>query len=118
LPQNITEQILGDKLRSLGIDVFRPRKVTALKRNDHESNLLDVFFETGEVVQASYVIGADGARSSVRKLGCLPLFPSDAVSLACIAANRSDNWLALVLLIQTATPSQLTRTSAIWFLLT
>jgi 2-polyprenyl-6-methoxyphenol hydroxylase-like FAD-dependent oxidoreductase len=47
------------------VNVFRPWKVTGMKRNDHEMDNLDVSFENGDVIQAKYVIGADGARSSV-----------------------------------------------------
>jgi 2-polyprenyl-6-methoxyphenol hydroxylase-like FAD-dependent oxidoreductase len=68
LPQNKTEAVLGKTLRNLEVKVFRPFKVTAMKSNPHEADTLDVFFETGEVIQASYVIGADGARSVVRSI--------------------------------------------------
>ena len=68
LPQNITERILGEHLAGLGVQVFRPYKVTDLKPNGSDEKLIDVFFESGEVMQVSYVIGADGSRSIVRPL--------------------------------------------------
>lgn len=68
LPQNKTEATLGKKLQSLGVDVFRPLRVVGMKTNPHEPDTLDVSFETGEVIQTTYVIGADGARSTVSKV--------------------------------------------------
>jgi 2-polyprenyl-6-methoxyphenol hydroxylase-like FAD-dependent oxidoreductase len=65
LPQNITERILGEHVQDLNIQVFRPYKVTDMKVNQSDDNVIDVSFETGEVIEARYVIGADGARSIV-----------------------------------------------------
>ena len=66
LPQNITERILSEHLEGLDVQVFRPYKVTDLKPNESDEKLIDVSFESGEVMQVRYVIGADGSRSIVR----------------------------------------------------
>lgn len=65
LPQTITERILTKKLESLGVNVFRPRTVTGMVINAQDGNVVDVSFDDGQVIQASYVIGADGAKSAV-----------------------------------------------------
>ncbi|KAH7915231.1 hypothetical protein BJ138DRAFT_1142299 [Hygrophoropsis aurantiaca] len=66
VPQISTEQILGEKLRQLGVHVYRPKKVAFLKRNSQDPSITDVAFDDGSVLEAKYVIGADGARSTVR----------------------------------------------------
>lgn len=68
IPQYVTERILGEKVREKGVRVVRPKRVVGLKINEHDTNMTDVLFESGEVIQARYVIGADGARSTVRVL--------------------------------------------------
>lgn len=65
LPQNITERVLTAHLESLGVRVFRPYRVVGMKCNELDENVVDVSFEGGETIKASYVIGADGARSAV-----------------------------------------------------
>lgn len=65
LPQNITERVLTKKLESLGVKVFRPLTLTSMSTNAQDGNVVDVSFDDGQVMQASYVIGADGARSAV-----------------------------------------------------
>lgn len=65
LPQTITEQCLAEKLSSLGIRIHRPYKVVGLRQNAKDSET-GVLFEDGQVMSAKYVIGADGARSTVR----------------------------------------------------
>ncbi|KAH7914662.1 hypothetical protein BJ138DRAFT_1177118 [Hygrophoropsis aurantiaca] len=66
LPQNITEQVLGQKLKDLAVHVHRPKRVVGMKRNVRDSLVTDVSFDDGSVISTKYVIGADGARSVVR----------------------------------------------------
>ncbi|KAG2050699.1 FAD/NAD(P)-binding domain-containing protein [Suillus hirtellus] len=68
IPQNLTEYILGKKLKSYGVTVHRPCKVASLKINENDDDLTDVVFEDGKTITAKYVIGADGARSVVRRM--------------------------------------------------
>ena len=66
LPQNTTERVLTEKLESLGVKVFRPHTLMSMKRNSQNVNKVDISFDDGQIIHASYVIGADGARSAVR----------------------------------------------------
>jgi len=65
LPQNKTEDVLEEHLKGLGIDVQRPYKAIGMKGDVDELGSTEVLFESGEVIKAQYVIGADGARSAV-----------------------------------------------------
>ena len=68
IPQHLTERVLGERVQEEGIHLRRPFKVVDVKANKLDRNYADVVFEDGQVVQARYVIGADGARSTVRTL--------------------------------------------------
>ena len=65
LSQSKTEEVLEEHLKGLGIDVQRPYKAVGIQGDVDEFGNSQVLFESGEVVKAQYVIGADGARSAV-----------------------------------------------------
>lgn len=67
VPQYSVEEVLNAKLHELDVQVVRPLRVVAMK-NCKEHHGLEVSFETGEVIRARYVIGADGKQSAVRRL--------------------------------------------------
>jgi len=50
------------------VKIFRPHTLTNMKTNSQNVDVVDVAFDDGQVIQASYVVGADGARSAVREL--------------------------------------------------
>ena len=64
--QHMTEQILGKRVKEKDITVHRPAKVIGMATDHTDPSLIDVVFDDGHVVQTRYVIGADGARSTVR----------------------------------------------------
>ncbi|KAJ7861672.1 hypothetical protein B0H14DRAFT_2741568 [Mycena olivaceomarginata] len=67
LPQTDTEAVMLEKLNQLGIKVWRPFKVVSLKSSpEAEEQIFEVQCESGDMIQARYVIGADGAHSVVR----------------------------------------------------
>ncbi|KAI0093633.1 hypothetical protein BDY19DRAFT_918047 [Irpex rosettiformis] len=66
--QHIVESVLQLRIREQDIKVYRPYKVFDLRTNDIDPDYTDVIFEDGQVVEAHYVIGADGARSTVRQV--------------------------------------------------
>ncbi|KAJ7640561.1 hypothetical protein B0H17DRAFT_1339288 [Mycena rosella] len=61
IPQSSTEGVMLEVLDELGIKVFRPMKVVSLK----PSGSTDVRLDSGETVQAKYVIGADDGLADV-----------------------------------------------------
>ncbi|KAG5342741.1 hypothetical protein C0989_008690 [Termitomyces sp. Mn162] len=61
--QSTTERVLEAHLNELGVNVIRPEKAIGLESNDNGE--LIVTFESGKVITAQYVLGADGARSMV-----------------------------------------------------
>jgi len=67
LPQNITEHVLTEILENLGVKVFRPCTVTGMKANERDERVIDVSFDYGHIICARYVVGADGAKSTVRQ---------------------------------------------------
>lgn len=67
LAQTATEHVLEERLLELGVRVLRPYRVAGMKENV-DGKGTDVLFESGEVVRSDYVVGADGARSTVSTL--------------------------------------------------
>lgn len=68
VPQTETESVLGARVQELGISVYRPFKVVGLHPYRQDPNYTEVLFEDGQVIRARYVIGADGAKSTVSTL--------------------------------------------------
>jgi 2-polyprenyl-6-methoxyphenol hydroxylase-like FAD-dependent oxidoreductase len=66
--QTETERVLGERLQSLGVAIERGVELMALTQDDNGVRLTLRAGESTERVDASWVIGADGARSAVRKL--------------------------------------------------
>src|ERR1700722_17009625 len=66
--QTETERVLGERLQSLGVAIERGVDLMALTQDDNGVRLTLRAGESTERVDASWVIGADGARSAVRKL--------------------------------------------------
>ncbi|KAH0583881.1 hypothetical protein H2248_009475 [Termitomyces sp. 'cryptogamus'] len=64
--QSTTERVLEAHLNELGVNVIRPEKAIGLESNDNGE--LIVTFESGKVITAQYVLGADGARSMIRQM--------------------------------------------------
>jgi len=68
VPQNVTEQVLLDRLEELGGQVHRPYAVTGVAQNaDGAVATLD----TGDEIAAKYVVAADGMHSRIRDLAGL-----------------------------------------------
>ncbi|KAG6890702.1 hypothetical protein C0995_005075 [Termitomyces sp. Mi166 len=66
ISQSTTEQVLEAHLEELGVNVIRPEKVIGLESNDDGE--LVVTFDSGKVITAQYVLGADGAKSVIRQM--------------------------------------------------
>ncbi|KAF9070667.1 hypothetical protein BDP27DRAFT_1323231 [Rhodocollybia butyracea] len=79
LSQKITEHVLEERLNELGVKVLRPFHVSGMKESPTGKGM-DVLFESGEIIKAEYVIGADGARSTVRRLSDIKFADPDGKS--------------------------------------
>ncbi|KAI0751918.1 FAD/NAD(P)-binding domain-containing protein [Daedaleopsis nitida] len=68
LPQHITERVISKVAQERGIHVHRPHRVVDIQPHEADHNLTDVTFDDGHMLRARCVVGADGARSTVRRL--------------------------------------------------
>ncbi|KAJ7172971.1 FAD/NAD-P-binding domain-containing protein [Mycena crocata] len=66
IPQSSTEAGMLEKMAEAGINVLRPFKAVSMKASPDREGTIDVAFDSGDIVQAKYVIGADGAHSVIR----------------------------------------------------
>ncbi|NUS08444.1 MAG: NAD(P)-binding protein [Nonomuraea sp.] len=64
VPQDITEQVLLDRLRAAGGTVHRPYEITAVEQ---DATGVTATTADGRAIRASYVVGADGMHSTVRE---------------------------------------------------
>ena len=80
--QNHIERILAGWADELGVPVRRGLEVTDLAQDDDG---VDVRLSSGERVRASYVVGADGGRSVVRKAAGIDFPGWEATTSALIA---------------------------------
>jgi 2-polyprenyl-6-methoxyphenol hydroxylase-like FAD-dependent oxidoreductase len=63
VPQNVTEQVLLDRLEELGGTVHRPYVATTVSQ---DADGVEVRMDSGEAIQAQYVVAADGMHSTIR----------------------------------------------------
>jgi 2-polyprenyl-6-methoxyphenol hydroxylase-like FAD-dependent oxidoreductase len=91
IPQNITEQILLDRLEELGGRVHRPCLATGVSQTAEGAV---VTLDNGDVIQAQYVVAADGMNSKIRDLAGLGHDSDDTLSLSFTLADvRVDSGL-------------------------
>ena len=64
IPQPATDRILADRARELGAHVRRGAEVTGIAQ---ETDGVEVRLADGSAVQAAWVVGCDGGRSTVRR---------------------------------------------------
>lgn len=84
LPQAVTEALLEERARELGVAVRRGHVVEALRQDDEG---VDVEGSTNEGtfrIRARFVVGADGARSAVRRLSGIPFPGTDVTCTAML----------------------------------
>ncbi|BBX46307.1 NAD(P)/FAD-dependent oxidoreductase [Mycobacterium cookii] len=65
LSQATTEALLVERLAELGGEVSRPKELTRLSQ---DADGVTATFGDGETIRARFVVGCDGARSTVRQL--------------------------------------------------
>jgi len=88
VPQNVTEQVLLDRLRALGGQVHRPHEVTGVAQ---DATGVTVTAATGETVRARYVVGADGMHSVVRERSGIG-FAGDTYEQSFVLADVHLDW--------------------------
>ena len=83
IPQNKTEAVLNEALESLGVQVEWGTEVKDVSSCEEH---VDVHFSDGEQSRFSWLVGADGAHSTVRK--CLGIeFPGAAIDQRWLLAD-------------------------------
>ena len=86
MPQNITEEMLLDYALSVGVEVRNGVTVDSLEQGPDS-----VSVNTGDqVLEARYVIGADGGRSTVRRAVGIPFEGHDATFTGIVADVKLD----------------------------
>jgi bifunctional hydroxylase/dehydrase len=89
VPQYRTEAVLGDWLAELGVQVLRGRDLITLV-DDGDGVTIEVNGPDGvERMRAQYLVGCDGGRSTVRKLGGFP-FPGTSSTMEMFLADVTD----------------------------
>lgn len=98
VPQSITEQVLIDRLTSLGCPVERHVQLIALQQLDQPYQYVQATIQhTGESAQseeqisARWVVGCDGAHSTVRHLSGIP-FEGEALAQSFALADVQVDW--------------------------
>jgi 2-polyprenyl-6-methoxyphenol hydroxylase-like FAD-dependent oxidoreductase len=84
VPQNITEQVLLDRLEELGGSVHRPYLATGMSQT---ADGAEVTLDSGDMIKAQYVVAADGMNSKIRDLAGLGHNGNDALSLSFTLAD-------------------------------
>jgi 2-polyprenyl-6-methoxyphenol hydroxylase-like FAD-dependent oxidoreductase len=84
VPQNITEQVLLDRLEELGAGVHRPYAATGVSQT---ADGAEVTLDSGDMIKAKYVVAADGMHSTIRDLAGLGHNGNDALALSFALAD-------------------------------
>src|SRR4249919_2595106 len=84
VPQNITEQVLLDRLEELGGSVHRPCVANGVTQT---ADGAEVTLESGETIEARYVVAADGMNSTIRDLVGLGYDGNGALALSFSLAD-------------------------------
>ena len=65
VPQNVTEQVLLERLEELGGSVHRPYVASGVSQTTDGA---EVTLDSGDMIKAQYVVAADGMNSTIRDL--------------------------------------------------
>ena len=83
--QAVTEAVLVDRLRELGVTINRPQALESFTQDDAGVNVL---LSDGSRMRTQYLVGADGMHSKVRELAEIP-FEGDRYGQAFVLADVS-----------------------------
>jgi 2-polyprenyl-6-methoxyphenol hydroxylase-like FAD-dependent oxidoreductase len=84
IPQNVTEQVLLDRLEELGGTVQRPCVATGVSQT---ADGAEVTLDSGDTIKARYVVAADGMHSTIRDRSGLGHDGDDALALSFALAD-------------------------------
>jgi 2-polyprenyl-6-methoxyphenol hydroxylase-like FAD-dependent oxidoreductase len=87
LPQVRTEELFEKRALDLGARILRGRAVTAVTQDESS---VSVTLDDGDVVRADYVVGCDGAGSTVRKSAGIAFPGTDATTWAYLGDVHLD----------------------------
>ncbi|MDQ3867240.1 MAG: FAD-dependent monooxygenase [Actinomycetota bacterium] len=88
VPQNVTEQVLLNRLHAVGGDVRRPYELVTLTQ---DADGVTATMATGETIRARYAVGADGMHSSVREHAGIG-FSGTAYAHSFVLADVRMDW--------------------------
>ncbi len=92
VPQNETERVLTQLVSLYGVDIERGVELVGLEQHDgYVAASLEHTDGTGEAAHFRYVIGCDGAHSSVRKLAGIP-FEGEAFGNTFMLGDVHIDW--------------------------
>lgn len=80
IPQFVTEELLEQRARELGAAIWRGHEVTGLTQDAQAVHVHSHSRDGAMLLEARYVIGADGARSFVRRQSGIPFPGTDTAS--------------------------------------
>src|SRR5438034_502697 len=84
VPQNVTEQVLLDRLEELGGRVHHPYVATGVSP---AADGAEVTLDSGDMIKAQYVVAADGMNSTIREVAGLGSDGNDALPLSFALAD-------------------------------
>jgi len=88
IPQDITEQVLLDRLHAAGGHVHRPCELISLAPG---TDVVTATMATGDTIRAAYVVGADGMHSTVREHAGIG-FAGDTYAQSFVLADVHMDW--------------------------
>jgi 2-polyprenyl-6-methoxyphenol hydroxylase-like FAD-dependent oxidoreductase len=88
IPQDVTEQVLLERLHSAGGRVQRPCQLTGLAQ---DSDGVSATMADGATIRAAYLVGADGMHSTVREHSGIA-FTGDAYAESFVLADVHMDW--------------------------
>ncbi|EME74444.1 monooxygenase [Bacillus sonorensis] len=91
LPQTETEKVLDEHARSLDVCILRGHEVLAVRQNDENAELVVQGPDGLTFLTAAYIVGADGAGSTVRKQAGIAFPGTDASITAVLGDVSLDN---------------------------
>ncbi|WP_158822482.1 FAD-dependent monooxygenase [Granulicella sp. S156] len=91
MPQQALEQVLGAWLEELDVTVLRGHEITGFAQDQKGVDVYSVTAEGAFDVHASYLVGCDGGRSTVRKLAGFDFPGTDPLTTGYQAIVSMDN---------------------------